>query len=104
MCKENRRFVKTMSRKVRGLLALIMVLTLLIPAGLGKMDSAIAASSTGPGMAAHALTCLLYTSVRNLVCEDDVFGVSRACIGNGNGITEILPGGSNSLTSTFANT
>ena len=45
-----------MSRKVRGLLALIMVLTLLIPAGLGKMDSAIAASSTGPGMAAHALT------------------------------------------------
>ncbi len=45
-----------MNRKVRGLLALIMVLTLLIPAGLGRMDSAIAASSTGPGMAAHALT------------------------------------------------
>lgn len=45
-----------MNRKVRGLLALLMVLTLLIPAGLGRTSEVSAASSTGPGMAAHALT------------------------------------------------
>ncbi|MCI9272350.1 MAG: hypothetical protein HFE39_00115 [Clostridiales bacterium] len=45
-----------MNRKIRGLLALLMVLTLLIPAGLGRTSEVSAASSTGPGMTAHALT------------------------------------------------
>lgn len=45
-----------MNRKIRGLIALMMILTLLIPAGLGRTSEVSASSSTGPGMAAHALT------------------------------------------------